>query len=87
MNTRLINGSVLAASFALLTVNVGSVFAASAPVENFAQRRAEALQRIDQRISNLQSQKSCVQAATDADALKNCRAKSRGDDRQRRQRS
>jgi hypothetical protein len=85
MNTRWINRSVLAVSFALLTVNVASGFAASAPAENFAQRRADALQRIDQRISRLQTQKSCVQAATNADALKNCREKSRGGDRQRRQ--
>jgi hypothetical protein len=84
MNTRLIKTSVLAASFALLTINVASGFAASAPAENFAQRKAETLQRIDQRINNLQTQKSCVQAATNADALKNCRAK--GGDRQRRQR-
>jgi hypothetical protein len=87
MNTRLMNRSLLVASVALLTLNVGSGFAASALPENFAQRRSEALQRIDQRISNLQSQKSCVQAAANADALKNCREKYRGGDRQRRQQS
>ena len=84
MNGRWINRWVLAASFALLTVTVGSGFAANAPAENFAQRKSETLQRIDQRINRLQSQKGCVQAAANADALKNCREKSRGD-RQRRQ--
>ena len=87
MNTRLTRGSFLAASFALLTLNIGTGFAASAPPENFAQRKSETLQRIDQRINHLQTQKSCVQAATNPDLLKNCRERSKSGDRQRRQRS
>jgi hypothetical protein len=87
MNIRLMHGSFLAASFALLTLNVGTGFAASAPPENFAQRKSETLQRIDQRINHLQTQKSCVQAASNPDSLKNCREKSKSGDRQRRQRS
>ena len=60
MNTKLF----LAVSFALLTLNVGTGFAASAPAETFTQRKAERLQRIDQRINHLQTQKNCVQEAT-----------------------
>lgn len=86
MSTRLMNRSFLAASFALLTLNVGTGFAAGAPAENFSQRKAETLQRIDQRITHLQTQKSCVQAATNAESLKNCREKFKGGDRQRRPR-
>ena len=83
MNTRLF----LAVSFALLTLNVGTGFAASAPAETFTQRKAERLQRIDQRINHLQSQKSCVQAANNPDALKNCRQGFNGGERKQRQRS
>jgi len=83
MNSRLF----LAVSFALLTLNVGTGFAASAPSENFTQRKAERLQRIDQRINHLQNQKSCVQAANSPDALKNCRQGFKGGERKQRQRS
>jgi len=83
MNTRLFS----AVSFALLTLNVGTGFAASASSETFTQRKAERLQRIDQRLNHLQTQKSCVQAANNPDALKNCRQGLKGGDRQRRQRS
>ena len=86
MSTRLIRPLFVAASFALLTLNVAAGFAASAPAENFSQRKAETLQRIDQRITHLQTQKSCVQAATNAESLKICREKSKGGERQRRQR-
>ena len=83
MNTRLF----LAVSFALLTLNVGTGFAASAPAETFTQRKAERLQRIDQRINHLQTQKSCVQAANNPDALKNCRQGLNGGERKQRLRS
>lgn len=86
MSTKLMNRSFLAASLALLTLNVGTGLTAGAPAENFSQRKAETLQRIDQRITHLQTQKSCVQAATTAESLKNCREKSKGGERQRRQR-
>ena len=83
MNTRLF----LAVSFALLTLNAGTGFAASAPAEGFTQRKAERLQRIDQRINHLQTQKSCVQAANTPDALNNCRERLKEGDRKQRQRS
>ena len=81
------NKLFLAVSFALLTLNVGTGFAASAPSETFSQRKAERLQRIDQRINHLQTQKNCVQAANNPDALKNCRQGFKGGDRKQRQRS
>ena len=83
MNNRLF----LAVSFALLSLNVGTGFAASAPSENFSQRKAERLQRIDQRINHLQTQKNCVQAANSPAALKNCRERFKGGERKQRQRS
>ena len=83
MNTRLF----LAVLFALLTLNVGTGFAASASSESFTQRKAERLQRIDQRINHLQTQKSCVQAANTPDALTNCRERLKEGDRKQRQRS
>lgn len=43
--------------------------------QNFEQKRSEILQHIDQRISNLQSFKSCVQAAKTHDDLRSCRQK------------
>ena len=83
MNTRLF----LAVLFALLTLNIGTGFAASASSESFTQRKAERLQRIDQRLNHLQTQKSCVQAANNPDALKNCRERFKGGERKQRQRS
>jgi len=67
--------SVLAA-MALFTFHPGVGYSASAPNENFAQRKTETLRRIDQRIAHLTDQKSCVQAANSSDTLKNCRARS-----------
>lgn len=40
---------------------------------NFEQAKASRLKRLDDRISTLQQEKSCVQAAKTVEDLKNCR--------------
>ena len=45
--------------------------------QNIAQKKAEILQHIDQRIANSQSEKVCVQAAKSHDEIKACREKYR----------
>jgi hypothetical protein len=43
--------------------------------ENFAQRKAKILEKIDKRISAMGEHKKCVSAAKDQKALKACRGK------------
>jgi hypothetical protein len=83
MSKKYLTLSVLAAAMALFTVHPGVGYSAGAPSENFAQRKAETLRRIDQRIAHLNDQKSCVQAANSSDTLKNCRARSKEGNQQR----
>jgi hypothetical protein len=44
----------------------------------FEQKKAEILERISVRLSRIQGEKACVEAATSHDALKACKALSRG---------
>lgn len=43
--------------------------------KTFEEKKANMLQHIDKRISNMNEMKSCVSAAADKDALKACREK------------
>jgi len=45
------------------------------PGENFEERKAEVLRRIDKRIARNQEEKACVQAANNHEALRACREK------------
>ncbi|MDD4004957.1 MAG: hypothetical protein PHW69_07110 [Elusimicrobiaceae bacterium] len=53
----------------------------AAPVkeDNFAQRKQEALKRVDERISSLNQLKTCIAAAADAAGLKSCHKTHKGD--------
>jgi hypothetical protein len=46
-----------------------------APGPNFEQRKAEIINRIDQRIARIQEEKACVQAAQNHDDIRACREK------------
>jgi hypothetical protein len=43
--------------------------------DNFSERKAQILKKLNDQIRNLQEAKTCVQAAKDQDAIKTCREK------------
>jgi hypothetical protein len=51
--------------------------AAGGSPQNFEQRKSEQLHRIDTRITHLQEERSCIQASSTQDGIKNCRERFR----------
>lgn len=48
--------------------------------DNFGERKASLLKRIDDRINGMQNEKKCIKAAKNQDELRNCRGGRRGGD-------
>lgn len=57
----------------LLVQILQSPVSSAADAPDFEKRKAEALTHLNEHIQKLQSHKSCVEAAKDAEALKACR--------------
>jgi hypothetical protein len=53
--------------------------------QHFETKKAEVLKHIDQRLSHIQEEKACVQAAASHDALRACKDKFRAEIKQDRQ--
>jgi hypothetical protein len=58
---------------------------AKGPDQNFEQRKADILKRIDERIARNQEEKACVEAAKNHDDLKACREKFKAEIMEQRQ--
>ena len=74
---------VIAAAAVLSLVFVVPAFAADGSQQtttvtpNFEQMKSNHLQKLDERLTSLQQEKTCVQAAKNLDDLKACRSKHR----------
>lgn len=60
--------------FLILTLMVSSAFAEENKPSKFEEIKPQIIAHIDQRISMLQAQKSCIQAATSKEQIKACHA-------------
>jgi hypothetical protein len=82
-----IKSLLLLFSMGYLVCTMGTGYAASASPANFEQKKAEQLRRLDQRITNLRDERTCIQEATSQDAIKSCREKFKVGNRQGRKQS
>jgi uncharacterized membrane protein YgcG len=75
MKRALLGAAVLSVAFALPAFAVEGGQPPKEPAANFEQKKAEILDNFDKRISRLQEEKACVQAAKDMKDLGACREK------------
>jgi len=70
-----------------LSVSAFAIEGSQPPKEtapNFEQMKADHLKKLEERMSSLQEEKACVQAANNQDGLKACRAKHKAEMREHR---
>lgn len=77
--------TILGALFVLCAFSVEPGYSAGAPSANFEQRKAEQLRRLDQRMTRLRDERSCIEGASNEAAIKSCREKLKTGNGQRRQ--
>lgn len=76
--------TTIVAGMAAVTLLAASASAADMAVQggNFEQKKAEQLKRVDERITHLQEERTCIQSASNHDTLKACHEKFRTEIRQ-----
>jgi len=80
MKGAILVSAMLALAFAIPAFAVEGGQPAKAPEVSFEQRKADMLDHIDRRITRLQDEKACIQAAKDRDELKLCWDKFRAEE-------
>ena len=70
-----IKSLLLLLSMDFFVCTMGTGYAASASPANFEQKKAEQLTKLDQRITHLRDERTCIQDATTQNAIKSCREK------------
>ena len=69
--------AALSLIFAVIAFAVEDIQPSAGTAPNFEQMKADHLKRLDARMSSLQEEKVCVEAAKNQDDLKTCRQKNR----------
>ena len=67
----------LLASASILVITAGTGYSAAASPAGFEQRKTEQISRIDNRIKQLQDEKTCISAASTREAIKTCRERAK----------
>ena len=67
----------LLASASILVITAATGYSAAASPAGFEQRKAEQINRIDNRIKQLQDEKTCISAASTREAIKTCRERAK----------
>ena len=79
--------AVVAALSLVLPVSAFAIEGSQSPKEtapNFEQMKADHLKKLEERMSSLQQEKACVQAANNQDGLMACRSKHKAEMREHR---